>query len=152
MARYQGSKEQVLALNTFIKLVRCTNTVSADVHDHLLGTLTVSQFGILEALYHLGPMAQKELAAKILKSAGNITTIINNLEKNNLVIRGVNEKDRRYSTVQLTRKGENLIKKIFSIHADIIGKRMAILSEGEQQALGQLLKKLALSKAVASTP
>jgi len=146
MTRYQGSKEQVLALNTFIKLVRCTNTVSADVHDHLLSKLTVSQFGILEALYHLGPMAQKKLAEKILKSAGNITTIINNLEKNDLVVRGVNEKDRRYSTVQLTKKGENMIKRIFPVHADIIGKRMAILSEIEQQTLGRLLKKLAMDK------
>ncbi len=146
MAGFQGSKEQVLALNTFIKLVRCTNTVSAGVHDHLLGKVTVSQFGILEALYHLGPMAQKELAEKILKSAGNITTIINNLEKNGLVVRGVNENDKRYCTVQLTRKGEKVIKKIFPIHADIIVKRMAILSEDELQTLGRLLKKLAMSK------
>ena len=146
MAGFQGSKEQVLALNTFIKLVRCNNTVSAGVHDHLLGKLTVSQFGILEALYHLGPMVQKELAEKILKSAGNITTIINNLEKNGLVFRGVNENDKRYCTVQLTRKGENLIKRIFPIHADIIVKRMAILSEDEQQTLGRLLKKLAVNK------
>ncbi len=142
MTGYQGSKEQVLALNTFIKLVRCTNTVSANVHDHLLGKLTVSQFGILEALYHLGPMAQKELAEKILKSAGNITTIINNLERIDLVVRGVNENDKRYCTVQLTKKGENLIKRIFPIHADIIVKRMARLRESEQQTLGRLLKKL----------
>jgi MarR family 2-MHQ and catechol resistance regulon transcriptional repressor len=142
MTKYKGSKEQVLALNTFIKLVRCTNTVSANVHDHLLGKLTVSQFGILEALYHLGPMAQKELAEKILKSAGNITTIINNLERNDLVIRGVNENDKRYCTVQLTKKGENVIKRIFPIHADIIVKRMARLRESEQQTLGRLLKKL----------
>jgi MarR family 2-MHQ and catechol resistance regulon transcriptional repressor len=142
MTKYKGSKEQVLALNTFIKLVRCTNTVSANVHDHLLGKLTVSQFGILEALYHLGPMAQKELAEKILKSAGNITTIINNLERSDLVIRGVNENDKRYCTVQLTKKGENVIKRIFPIHADIIVKRMARLRESEQQTLGRLLKKL----------
>ncbi len=145
MVGYQGSKEQALALNTFIKLMRCTNTVSAGVHDHLLGTLTISQFGILEALYHLGPMAQKELAAKILKSAGNITTIINNLEKNDLVVRGVNKKDKRYCTIHLTKKGENVIKRIFPIHADKIVKRFSVLSEGEQQTLGHLLKKLAMS-------
>ncbi len=142
MTEYKSSKEQVLALNTFIKLVRCTNTVSANVHDHLLGKLTVSQFGILEALYHLGPMAQKELAEKILKSAGNITTIINNLERIDLVVRGVNENDKRYCTVQLTKKGGNMIRKIFPLHADIIVKRMARLSESEQQILGRLLKKL----------
>lgn len=146
MTKYQGSKEQVLALNTFIKLVRCTNTVSAGVHGHLLGKLTVSQFGILEALYHLGPMAQKELAEKILKSAGNITTIINNLEKNDLVVRITGKEDKRYCTIQLTTKGHNLIKRIFPIHAETIVKRMTVLSESEQQTLGNLLKKLALAK------
>lgn len=146
MTRYQGSKEQVLALNTFIKLVRCTNTVTAGVHNHLLNKLTVSQFGILEALYHLGPMAQKELAEKILKSAGNITTIINNLTKNDLVVRVTSEEDKRYCTIQLTTKGQNLIKRVFPIHADIIVKRMAVLSESEQQTLGHLLKKLAIAK------
>jgi len=135
-----------LALNTFIKLVRCTNTVTAAVHNHLLNKLTVSQFGILEALYHLGPMAQKELAEKILKSAGNITTIINNLTKNDLVVRVTSEEDKRYCTIQLTTKGQNLIKRIFPIHADIIVKRMAVLSESEQQTLGHLLKKLAIAK------
>jgi MarR family 2-MHQ and catechol resistance regulon transcriptional repressor len=106
----------------------------------------VSQFGILEALYHLGPMAQKELAEKILKSAGNITTIINNLTKNDLVVRVTSEEDKRYCTIQLTTKGQNLIKRIFPIHADIIVKRMAVLSESEQQTLGHLLKKLAIAK------
>jgi MarR family transcriptional regulator, 2-MHQ and catechol-resistance regulon repressor len=145
MPKYQGSKEQVLALNTFIKLMRCANTVSAGVHCHLLGKLTVSQFGILEALFHLGPMSQKALAEKILKSPGNITTIINNLDKNGLVIRVISEVDKRYCTIQLTSKGENLIKKVFPLHADIIVQHMAVLNENEQLALGKLLKKLAIS-------
>jgi MarR family 2-MHQ and catechol resistance regulon transcriptional repressor len=146
MTKYHGSKEQVLALKTFTKLVRCTNTVCAGVHGHLLGKLTVSQFGILEALYHLGPMAQKVLAEKILKSAGNITTIINNLEKDGLVIRCMNEEDKRYCTIRLTNKGQNLIKRIFPFHADIIETRMAVLNESEQQTLCHLLKKLAMNK------
>lgn len=145
MSKYQGSKDQVLALNTFIKLMRCADTVSTGVHCHLLGKLTVSQFGIMEALYHLGPMPQKTLAEKILKSPGNITTIINNLKKNGLVSRIINEDDKRYCTIKLTRKGENLIKKIFPVHADIIVQHMAALDENEQATLGNLLKKLAIS-------
>lgn len=146
MTKYQGSRQQILALNTFIKLTRCTNTVSAEVHAHLLGKLTVSQFAILEALYHLGPMAQKELARKILKSAGNITTVINNLEKDGLVIRSVNDEDKRFLTIRLTKKGRLLIKKIFPAHAEILVQRMSILSEDEQTILGELLKKLALGR------
>jgi MarR family 2-MHQ and catechol resistance regulon transcriptional repressor len=142
MSNYQGSKKHVLALNTFVKLVRSTNCVSTDVHRHFLAELTVSQFGILEALYHLGPMSQKELAAKILKSPGNITTIINNLEKNDLVKREVKSEDKRYCTISLTKKGMSTIERIFPIHADILLKRISVLTETEQHTLGKLLKKL----------
>lgn len=137
-----GSKKHQLALNTFVKLVRCTNTVCNDVHNHFLSELTVSQFGILEALYHLGPMAQKELAGKILKSPGNITTIINNLEKIDLVKREVKSDDKRYCTVHLTPKGRSTIERIFPAHADIVLNRISVLTENEQQTLGRLLKKL----------
>ena len=146
MTKYEGSKKQVLALKTFVKLIRCTNSVCSSVHSHLLGKLTVSQFGILEALYHLGPMAQKELAGKILKSAGNITTIINNLEKNGLVVRCISPEDKRYCSIQLTREGQGLIQRIFPIHAEIIEKRMALLTDDEQRTLSELLKKLAGAK------
>lgn len=146
MAKFTGSKKHQLALNTFVKLVRCTNSVCNDVHNHFLGELTVSQFGILEALYHLGPMAQKELAEKILKSPGNITTIINNLEKNALVRREVKNDDKRYYTIHMTLKGRSTIERIFPAHADIVLDRISVLTETEQHALGRLLKKLSTGK------
>lgn len=142
MAKFTGSKKHQLALNTFVKLVRSTNSVCNDVHNHFLGELTVSQFGILEALYHLGPMAQKELGGKILKSPGNITTIINNLEKSGLVRREVKSDDKRYYTIQLTAKGRSTIERIFPAHADIVLSRISVLTETEQHTLGRLLKKL----------
>mgnify|MGYP000381933987 CR=1 FL=1 len=40
-----------------------------------------STFGILEALFHLGPLSQKSLGQKVLSTKGNITTIVDNLEK-----------------------------------------------------------------------
>lgn len=142
MLRIKESNKHALALNTFVKLVRSTNNVCRDVHGHFLSELTVSQFGILEALCHLGPMSQKELAAKIFKSPGNITTIINNLEKNGLVKREVKNEDKRFYTIRLTSKGMSTIERIFPIHADIILHRMSVLTETEQRTLGKLLKKL----------
>lgn len=142
MSKYLGSKKHVLALNTFIKLVRSTNIVCSDVHNHFLSELTVSQFGIMEALYHLGPMSQKELASKILKSPGNITTIINNLERNELVRRKVNEEDKRYYSIHLTDQGRSMVERIFPTHADVILNRLSVLTEAEQNTLGKLLKKL----------
>lgn len=144
MDHYFQSEKQQRALNTFIKLVRCTNNVTSDVHSHLAPTLTVSQFGILEALYHLGPMSQKELAQKILKSAGNITTIIKNLERDNYVSREPKAEDRRYYNVSLTEKGQKVISELFPRHAEVITSRMSSLSENELQTLGELLLKLSI--------
>ncbi|MCP4339904.1 MAG: MarR family transcriptional regulator [Desulfobulbaceae bacterium] len=131
-----------LALSTFTKLVRAAETVTADVHGELSDSgLSVSQFGVLEALFHLGAMCQKDIAQKILKSAGNITMVIDNLEKRGLVKRIRNEKDRRYFDIHLTDEGRGLITKIFPRHAERIRQKMAVLSESEQHMLGDLLRK-----------
>jgi MarR family 2-MHQ and catechol resistance regulon transcriptional repressor len=131
-----------LALSTFTKLIRAAETVTADVHGELNESgLSVSQFGVLEALFHLGDMCQKDIAQKILKSAGNITMVIDNLEKRGLVKRIRNEKDRRYFDIHLTDEGRDLIAKIFPRHAERIRQKMAVLSESEQHVLGGLLRK-----------
>ncbi len=142
--RYNGSKKERLALSTFVKLLRICETVSGRVHNHLKSVqLTTSQFGVLEALYHLGPMCQRDIAKKILKSTANLTTVIDNLEKRGLVKRERDEKDRRYFNVILTKKGEKLIRKIFPSHANGIVSAMENLTKSEQKQLGMLCKKLA---------
>jgi len=141
--KYENSHKR-LALSTFVKLLRATETISATVHGPLTDlNLTVSQFGVLEALYHLGPMCQRDLAKKILKSTGNLTTVIDNLEKRKLVRRKRNENDRRYFDVSLTLKGKNLVKEIFPDHADRIVQAMSYLTKNEQKQFGLLCKKLA---------
>lgn len=137
-----GNTPEKLALKTFTKLIRAAETVAAEVHSELADyNLTVSQFGILEALLHLGPMCQKDLAKKILKSTGNITFVIDNLEKRDLVKRLRNEHDRRYFSVHLTAEGKKFIEEIFPAHARRIVAKMAILTEMEQQELGTLCRK-----------
>ena len=66
--RYDGTDEEVNALNTFIKLVRAAESVSVRINSSLpKNGLTESQFGVLEALYHLGPLCQRDLGSKLLK-------------------------------------------------------------------------------------
>lgn len=145
MIHSQSGKKQNLALDTFSKLMRCSNNVASDIHKHIQNQLTVSQFGILESLALLGPISQKELAARILKSPGNITTIINNLEKAGLVVRVLSAQDKRYYAIHLTDKGRRLIDRILPVHTEILATRMAVLTEEEQQTLGSLLQKLTRS-------
>lgn len=143
MARFKGTKQEVSALGAFVKLMRASESISSDVHRQLADSrLSVSQFGILEALYHLGPMCQKDIAGKILKSAGNITMVVDNLEKRGLVVREKSSVDRRIHRISLTDKGSLLIAEIFPDHAKRIRERMAVLSTEELKELSRLLKKL----------
>jgi MarR family 2-MHQ and catechol resistance regulon transcriptional repressor len=146
MAKDTTTVHERLALNTFIKLIRASESVSGEVHKELPGAgLTVSQFGILEALYHLGPMLQKELGEKILKSPGNITMVIDNLAKRGLCVREKSPSDRRASVIRATDEGNRLIAALFPAHADRIRKTMSALTQQEQEDLGRLLKKLGRS-------
>lgn len=144
---YTGTGEETRALNAFIKLIRAAQSVSGRVEAHLseLG-LTVSQFGVLEAIFHLGPLNQKSLAAKILKSTGNITMVIDNLEKRGLVKRTRDENDRRHYSVTITRKGAGLMSSFFPKHVERIVAELGVLSGAEQNALADLCKKVGLQK------
>jgi len=147
MVKYKGPKKEALALETFVKLMRSSNTISAEVNNYLAkNKLTMSQFGVLEALYHVGPMYQRDLAEKILKTTGNITTVIDNLEKRKLVERQREMKDRRYFKVVLTPSGKRLIKKIFPDYAAQVEKSINRLATAEQKDLGRLCKKLGTGK------
>jgi MarR family transcriptional regulator, 2-MHQ and catechol-resistance regulon repressor len=144
--KYRGNKRELRALNTYVKLMRAAESVTNRIHRHLSSAgLTLSQFAVLEALYHLGPLTQREIGQKILRSSGNITMVIDNLQKNNLVRRERNEADRRFYNVHLTDKGYKLIKKVFPPHAAVIAKYLGVLTAAEQDVLGSLCKKLGLS-------
>ena len=145
--RYRGNKTETRALKTYVKLMRAAESVTARTHRHLSSTgLTISQFAVLEALYQLGPLSQREIGQKILRSSGNITMVIDNLEKSGLVRRERNEADRRFYIVHLTDKGYKLIDKIFPPHAAVIAEDLGALTAAEQDALGRLCKKLGLSR------
>jgi MarR family 2-MHQ and catechol resistance regulon transcriptional repressor len=135
------------ALNTYTKLMRAAESVTNRVSRTMTAAeLTVSQFGVLEALHHKGPLCQRDIAAKILKSTGNITLVIDNLEKRGLVRRERDNQDRRYLTVHLTDSGNALIAEIFVRVQAAIVSDMATLSADEQETLGILCKKLGLQE------
>ena len=143
MVKRKRTKKDSLAVATFSGLSKTVNIVSTEVHKHLSKhKLTTSQFGVLEALHKLGPMYQRDLAQQIVKTTGNITTVIDNLEKNDLVRREREAKDRRYFMVVLTAKGEKLIKKIYPVHAKQIELVMKRLTKAEQERLQKICAKL----------
>ena len=104
--------------------------------------LTPSQFAVLEALYHIGPLCLSELAQKILRTSGNLTMVVDNLEKSGYVKRVPSAKDRRFIRAEITDAGRRLIASIFPEHASGITDLMSRLTAEEQDTLRELCRKL----------
>lgn len=130
-------------LNTWIKMSRSLETV----HQQIRGSyeeagLTESQFGVLEMLLHLGPLHQRDLARKHLVTGGNMTLVVNNLERDGHVERRVDPQDRRANLVDLTPAGRQLIERVFRNHLAKLMEAFAVLDAQEQGALEVLCRKL----------
>ena len=140
---FAGSRAEMRVLDTFIKLTRCTNSLFTRLAErNTIGDLTYSQFAVLEALYHLGPMTAGEVSQKILKSGSNLTTVIDNLERDGLVRRERDANDRRVIHVHLTEAGSSKIEAVFPEHVAALVEEFSVLSASEQELLGKLCKKL----------
>lgn len=131
------------ALGAYTKLMRAAESVTARTNRAMANAgLTISQFGVLEALFHKGPLCQRDIGAKILKSSGNMTLVIDNLEKHGLVRRERDAQDRRYFTIHLTEAGQTLIGEVFpQVMAGIV-EEMSVLEQTEQEELGRLCRML----------
>ena len=117
---FQGSEATVRALNAYINLVRASDSVLSKIGTHLESEgVTTGQFAVLEALLHLGPMCQHVLAEKLLRSGGNMTLVVDNLQKQGWVKRERQEKDRR-----VVANSSNAQRKTVD-HADIPGARQS---------------------------
>lgn len=84
----------------------------------------------------------RNISVKLLKSSGNITLVLDNLEKRGLVRRTRDDADRRIIRITLTKMGRVIINKILPEYVNAITEEMSILTAEEQRTLGMLCKKL----------
>ncbi len=140
------SDDEEVSLRLWIALARCYMTFSRELSARVdeYG-LTLPQFGVLEALHHLGPLALGELAEKLLVTGGNVTFVMDRLEAQGLAFRDRSEEDRRVVRARLTPEGRRLIEDSFPQHAMFVSGLMGELTRNEQQDLRRLLKKLGKS-------
>jgi MarR family 2-MHQ and catechol resistance regulon transcriptional repressor len=104
--------------------------------------LVLSDFMVLEALLHKGPMTIKEIQGKALLASGSMTAAVDRVERKGLVIRRATETDRRARMLELTEAGARLIKAAFAKHASDLQQIMSVLSATEQEQLYRLTRKL----------
>lgn len=141
-ARTWGEEEE-RALRLWIALARCYATFSRVVSGKVAEYgLTTPQFGILEALHHVGPLSLGDLADKLLVTGGNVTYVMDRLEEQGLVVRERSAPDRRIVQAKLTPQGRALVGGVFHAHADFIRELAGRLEPAEQEELRRLLKKL----------
>jgi MarR family transcriptional regulator, 2-MHQ and catechol-resistance regulon repressor len=102
-----------------------------------------SDFAVLEALLHKGPLPVNEIGKKVLLTSGSITVAVDRLETRGLVERRAHGTDRRARVVHLTKEGRKLIKRIYADHAeDMEWLVSASLNGQERETLIRLLKKI----------
>lgn len=104
--------------------------------------LTAPQFGVLEVLKKAGPLPLKKISEELMVTGANITCVVDNLEKEQLVQRVHSKTDRRIITAELTDKGKEKMEEIFPNYNQNLSQLFEIFSEEEQKVLIKLLEKL----------
>ena len=141
------------ALKLWVVLARAYAAVArhadADIARH---GLTTAEFGILELLYHKGPMLLGEIQRKVLVTSGGTTYLVDRLAAKGLVERQDCPTDRRARYAVLTPAGTRLIKRIFPEHAARVASALAGLTARDQGAATALLRRLGLSAADRPVP
>ncbi len=105
--------------------------------------LTAAQFAVLEALYHKGAMKIGEITDKILSTPGNVTVVIQNMERDGLVEYRRHPNDSRARLVSITDRGAAILQELFPSYLDMVKNMFLPLSGEEKQTITELLKKLA---------
>jgi len=135
----------VTAAKLWIVLSKCHHALELLAMKSIAGTgLCLSDFMVLEALLHKGPLTITAIQAKVLLASGSMTAAVDRVEKMGLVVRKTTPTDRRARLLELTPEGRRTAKAVFEKHARDLEIPMSVLSGDEKQRLYVLLKKLGL--------
>jgi MarR family 2-MHQ and catechol resistance regulon transcriptional repressor len=145
--------ETEAALKLWVVLSRAHASISAHAAAHAADQgLSLTEFAILEVLYHRGRMVLGEIQRRILVSSGGITFLVDRLVEKGLVVRQECPEDRRAKYVALTREGTRMIREIFPSHAQALTAAMRGLTPAEQREATGLLRVLGLAAAEGGLP
>lgn len=131
------------AVHLWLVLWKASRALETTAHDSIRAlNLGLSDFGVLEALLHKGPLSIGEIGGKVLLTSGSMTAAVDRLERKSLVERVAIERDRRVRKVQLTSQGRSLIRKAFAEHSRAMELAASELNDRERACLIDLLRRL----------
>jgi MarR family transcriptional regulator, 2-MHQ and catechol-resistance regulon repressor len=131
-------------VHVFLVLWKASHAAEAYAEKSILELeMCGSDFAVLEALLHKGPLPVNEIGKKVLLTSGSITVAVDRLETKGLVERRAHGTDRRARIVHLTKEGRKLITRAYAEHAaDMERLTSASLTRAERKTLIRLLKKI----------
>jgi MarR family 2-MHQ and catechol resistance regulon transcriptional repressor len=133
-------------IHLWLVLWKATRSLEAHAHRSIRGfDMCQSDFGVLEALLHRGPLSVKELGAKVLLTSGSMTAAVDRLTARGLVTRHDDVHDRRSRIIHLTDAGRELIERMFAEHRDAMEQAVAGFPIEERLALIESLRRLGRS-------
>lgn len=136
-------KSDTSGIHLWLILWKAFRSVEAHaLRDIAAQRLGLSDFGVLEALLHKGPLTVKELGAKVMLTSGSMTAAIDRLEKRGLVERGGHKDDRRIRIICLTKAGEAFIREVFEDHKRAMEEAVAGIGKNDREVLIDMLRQL----------
>lgn len=142
MAKTYGQRADI-SMKTWMQVFRTYNKIRAKESIYIQSfDLTMNQFQVLEVLYHRGNLTIGAITKLTLSTPGNITVVVKNLKRDELIVSLPDENDKRASILSITHKGKAIIEKLFPQHAQNFEEYFKVLQEDELETLFTLLKKL----------
>jgi len=134
--------------HTWVVLSKAARSVADRANESIADTgLGTTDFAILEALLHKGPMPVNTIGKKLLLTSGSITTAVDRLVAKGYVARNDHPDDRRVRVVELTATGRELIGRAYARHEKDLEQLVSVLTATERTTLVNLLRKLGTSAA-----
>jgi MarR family 2-MHQ and catechol resistance regulon transcriptional repressor len=137
--------EQAAALKLWVVLSRAHEAVAELARrDVERGELSLTEFGVMEALFHKGDLTAGEVSKRVLLRSGSLTYVIDKLAERGLIRRKICEEDKRRTYLQLTTAGNSVMRKLWPGHAAVIELATSGLTLAEKRTVARLLKKMGL--------
>ena len=138
-----SARQNSRGIHLWLILMKTFQALAAHAEESIERTkLGDSDFRVLEALLHKGPLPVNTIGPKVWLTPGSISVAVDRLVKKGLVARKERSQDRRVRQVELTAKGRALIIPGFREHAAAMEDVISVLSKKERLTLQRLLKKL----------
>jgi MarR family transcriptional regulator, 2-MHQ and catechol-resistance regulon repressor len=137
------SEPDLSAIHTWLILWKAFRAVEMQSNQSIARfEMGATDFGVLEALLHKGPLTVTELRHKVLLTSGSMTTAVDRLEKRGLVARHGDVNDRRARVIHLTPEGRSLIECAFTQHRGQMEAALEGFSPEDRAQLLPLLRRL----------